>query len=396
MLDRGGKLQADEVLYPLPLTTHVDAVVVSHSHMDHIGALPHLFVQDRILSYLTAPTLEISKMLWFDALKIAGQESMVPEFSEEEIRLTEKFSFPLGYRRELPVTANAHLTFFDAGHICGAAISRLAIRETNFLYTGDFRVEPTRLHEGADLKAGPVDVVLIESTYGDRLHAPRKMAEKEFIESVREVLDNGGNVVVPAFAVNRSQEMIELLAEAKLGVPLYLDGMGTRAAKIMESYPQFLREPKKLKAALKETEFISKGPMRKRVLREPSVVVTTAGMMQGGPVMYYMKQMFNDPDSAVFLTGYQVEGTGGRRLLEEGIMPFEDGEEKVACQVRKFDFSGHADQREMLLALKKWGPQKVVLVHGDKAVIPIFAQKIREDLGMEVIVPKTGKSVSLL
>ncbi len=395
LLDRGVKLFADEVEYPLPVRQHVDAAVISHSHMDHIGALPHLFTQERILSYMTPPTLEISKLLWFDSLKIAAQEAMTPEFSKEEIALTEKFAFPLGYKREVPVSRNCHLTFFDAGHIVGSALSKLAIRDTNFLYTGDLRVNPTRLHNGADLKVGPVDVCVIESTYGDRLHPPRKDVEQEFIRSVREVLENGGQVVVPAFAVNRSQELVELLADARLGVPIFLDGMGTKAARIMENYPKFVENFKGLKNALNQAEFIGKQADRKRALKEPSVVVTTAGMLQGGPVMYYLKHVANDPASALFLTGYQVEGTAGRRVMDEGVMPFEDGDARLECQVRKFDFSGHADQAEMLYALKKWGPRQVVLVHGDAGVMKTFGAKIESELGMEVFMPAAGETLSL-
>lgn len=130
-------------------------------------------------------------------------------------------------------------------------------------------------------------------------------------------------------------------------------------------------------------------------MKEPSVIVTTAGMLGGGPVCYYLQKLFNNPDNSVFLTGYQVEGTPGRTLLETKKTEVDGINLDVKARVEKFDFSAHADQQEMLGAIKKLSPSKIVLVHGDEKVMPVFKQKIEEETGIETIIPSIGEKIKL-
>ncbi len=395
LFDNGVKLTPKETEYPMPIKTNLDAVVISHAHLDHSGNLPHLFVESNFLCYMTQPTLEIAKILWFDTLKIAGLEGMQPEWTEEEIKKTEKYTFPTAYGRGLDITKNSSLEFFDAGHIIGSAMAKLCFDGKTFLYTGDFKKEETRLFKGANLKVGNVDYLLIESTYGDRNHPPRKETEKLFVEEVQDTIDRGGWALVPAFAVGRSQEIIDILNEYKINAPIYLDGMGQKAARVTLAFPQYLKDPKFLRKALNNAVWVRRESFRKKALKQPSVIVTTAGMLQGGPAMSYLKEIYKDENSAVLLTGYQVEGTPGRKLMEtKGITVDGEGLE-VRGKVEKFDFSAHASQQEMLESIKKWSPEKVFLVHGDKDVTVVFKDKIKEELGLEATILERGKKVPL-
>ncbi|MDD5162934.1 MAG: MBL fold metallo-hydrolase [Candidatus ainarchaeum sp.] len=396
LFDRGVKLNARKTEYPLPVTTNLDAVIISHAHLDHSGSLPHLFLQSNVISFLTVSTLDLAKLLWFDSLKIAGLESMAPEWTKEEIHKAEKFSFPTHYKKNIQITKEAHLEFFDAGHILGSAISVLSLKRQKIVYTGDFKFLETRLHHGADLsRIKNTDILITESTYGDREHPPRKEVEKLFVEKVVDTLDKGGHVLVPAFAIGRSQEIIDILHEYKIGAPVFFDGMGQKAAKIMLDHPDLLKDARFLRKALSNAIWVRNPSFRKKALKEPSVIVTTAGMLSGGPVGYYLKEIYKNSDSAVLLTGYQVEGTPGRQLLETGKIEVDGSLLDVAAHVEKFDFSAHADQAESIQAIRKLSPKKIVLVHGDAEVMPVFKKKILEETGIETVVPSIGERIKL-
>ncbi|MBN1941351.1 MAG: MBL fold metallo-hydrolase [Candidatus Diapherotrites archaeon] len=395
LLDRGVKLSSEVTEYPLPVTTNLDAVIISHAHLDHSGNLPHLFLESRFMCYMTISTLDLSKLLWFDSLKIARLEAMEPEWTKDEIARTEKYSFPTNYRKRVQITEQATLEFFDAGHILGSAMSLLDLGDKKVVYTGDYKLLETRLHNGADLNIHGTDYLIIESTYGDRNHPPRKETEKLFIEAVQDTLDKGGWVLVPSFAVGRSQEIIDILAEHKVNAPVFFDGMCQKAAKIMLDHPNMLKNPGFLKKALNKAVWVKGHSFRKKALKQPSVIVSSAGMLAGGPILHYLKEVYSDKNSSVLMTGFQVPGTPGRMLLETGKIDVDGTTLDVKARVEKFDFSAHADQTEMIQTVKKLSPKKVLLVHGDKEVIPVFQSKILEETGIETVVPRAGEKIKL-
>ncbi len=396
LMDRGVKLTPDETEYPLPVKENLDAIVISHGHMDHIGDLPKLFLKSHAMTYMTKATLDISKMLWFDSLKIAGLEGFDAGFSKDDIARTERYSFQLPYKKSVNITRDTSLEFYDAGHIVGSALSKLFLPNgKNVLYTGDFNYIDTRLHNKADFKVGNVDVMIMESTYGNRNHPPRHEVEQEFVESVEAVLARGGHAIVSSFAVGRSQELLDVLVEHKIDAPIYLDGMCQKAASIMISHPDLLANPKSLKKALQKAIWVKKPNIRKEALKEPSVVVTTSGMLQGGPVQYYLRHLYKDEKSKLFLTGFQVNGTPGRRLLDSGKMFIEGHEVSVRMQAEKYDFSAHADHDSLRRAVDKVDPSKIVLVHGDAEIADQFRQELHAE-GFEVFTPKNGETLDLL
>jgi len=344
---------------------------------------------------MTQPTLDLAELLWHDSLKIAGIEGTEEKFSKEEIKRTRKYSFAIGYNRKMPITKKCTLELFNAGHILGSAMAKLSFGGKHFLYTGDFKVKETRLLEKADLKVGHVDYVLIESTYGDREHPDRRKTERDFVEAVQDTVDNGGIALVPAFAVGRSHEVIDVLHEYKVNAPIYLDGMAKTAAQITMDYPKFLKDSKFLGGALQNTAWVKNERQRRKIVEEPCVIVTTAGMLEGGPALSYIKKIHADENSSILMTGFQVEETKGNKLLKTGKIEVDGAEYKPKGRVEKFDFSAHASQSEMLSALNKWSPEKAFIVHGEKTVAHVFEKKIKEELGINAVVLKQGKMQKL-
>jgi putative mRNA 3-end processing factor len=395
LLDYGVKLTPKGTNYPLSINTNLDAAIISHAHLDHSGNLPHLFAAGKFLSYMTAPTLELAKMLWHDTLHIAGMEGIDATFTRQEILRTERFTFAVNYRRLLDITDTVSLQFFDAGHILGSAMTKLDIGEKSLVYTGDFKDEETRLHNAADLtKIKKCDYLIMESTYGDRDHPPRKELEKKFVNDVQDVIDRGGHALITAFAVGRSQEIADVLSEDGVEADIYLDGMCQKAAKIYLRNPSFLKKPKFLKKALTKINWVRNVQMRKAALKKPSVIITTSGMLQGGPVYFYLPELYNDKNSKLFLTGYQVAETPGRVLLDTGKINLNGILAELKMQYEKYDFSAHAGKKELLSVAKKLSPEKIFLVHGDESVVKKFKVELKHE-GFDVYAPSVDEEISL-
>ena len=396
LFDRGIKLTNQKPEYPLDIGTNLDAVIISHAHLDHSGALPELFLDSNFITYMTPPTLDISRLLWYDTIKIAGHEKVPPLFTKEAVLKADRFVMPTTYRRNLDITENANLELFDAGHIPGSALSKLTIKDKSILYTGDFQPIETRLFDAADLNVGEIDTLIIESTYGDRDHPPREMVEKTFIEEVKDGLENGGWVMVPAFAVSRCQELIDILYEYKIDAPIYFDGMGQKASRIFLEHSSYLKNNGvTLRKALEKVNWVDKPFKRKKALKEPCVIVSSAGMLQGGPMLHYLKHLSDNPKNKLLLTGYQVEGTPGRILMDTGKIEIDDHNYKVKAQLRKFDFSAHASQTDLIKTIKKWSPEKILLVHGDEDAMFVFKDKIEQETGIKAIMPELGKTIEI-
>ncbi|MEK6958183.1 MAG: MBL fold metallo-hydrolase RNA specificity domain-containing protein [archaeon] len=226
-------------------------------------------------------------------------------------------------------------------------------------------------------------------------HPDRKETEKKFVESVQETIDRGGHALLPSFAVGRSQEIIDVLNEYHIEAPIYYDGMGQRVARIYLENPSYLKNPKFLAKALQKVNWVKNVKMRKHALKEPSIIVCTSGMMQGGSVYAYLPEIYNDASSKIMLTGYQVDETPGRILLETGKLNLEGINVTVKAGVERYDFSAHAGKDELFKAIKKLNPEKVICVHGDKEVTRKFAKSIKQDAGIEAIVPELGKEIEL-
>ncbi|HLC36967.1 MAG TPA: MBL fold metallo-hydrolase [archaeon] len=395
LLDHGVKLHVEETSYPLEFNVNLDAVILSHAHLDHSGNIPHLYYNSNAINYMTSPTQEISHIMWKDTIKIANYDNVTPIYDKEQIDDALNNSFTVDYKKKIQISDSTSFEFFDAGHICGAALTKLQMKNKTLLYSGDFKMHESRVHKGADFKSvGKVDYLMIEATYGDRNQEDRIEVEKRFIESAQETVDNGGIALIPAFAVGRTQEIIQTLVDYKFSGNIYMDGMGKRVTQVFLRNPRYLRDQKALKKAMNKVKWIKDDRDRKKALKEGGAIVSTAGMLQGGPVYYYLPLIINDKKNKIILTGYQVEDTPGRTLMETGKLILEEEVFDVNCPYERFDFSAHADHDELFKAIELVNPEKVVLVHGDPKVMAKFAAEIKEK-GFTPVIPQLGHTVEL-
>jgi putative mRNA 3-end processing factor len=395
LLDYGVKLTPGKQEYPTPINQKLNAVVLSHAHFDHSGFIPQLFLKNPCPVYMTPPTLELSKLLWEDSIKIAEQDGTPPLYSKNEIRVAEQHVFPMQYQKPIDITMNTRLEFFDAGHILGSAMSKLTTKNKTIAYTGDFMVPPIKLQDGANVKGlGKADCLIIESTYGNRNHADWKQSEKEFVEKIYETLDRGGHCVIAAFAIGRSQEVLDILFEHGVDAPVFLDGMGRKVTEIYHNFPSFNSKPQTVRRILEQVNIVKHPGIRKQALREPSVIVTTAGMLEGGPVLYYLDKLHSSERNSLLLTGYQVEGTKGRNLLETGKIEVDSGFIEPKMEIQRFDFSTHSGKDSLVKTIKDVSPEHVVLIHGDKKISRDFAEELKGQ-GYKVSNPAVGETVAL-
>ncbi|MBN2109628.1 MAG: MBL fold metallo-hydrolase [Methanosarcinaceae archaeon] len=389
MLDYGLK-PGEQTQYPLN-GSRPKAVLVSHAHLDHAGAVPNLMDLAPDV-FMTPMTFELAAMLARDTLKIAGRKGEAAAFDSTDLsRFMERAN-----KTDIGIEFHTHgyrAQFFDAGHIPGAVSIYLEGKDSKSLfYTGDINTLDTRLVSGAG-DFPDADTLIIESTYFGEDHPPRKEIEKAFIDSLRETLDMGGNVIIPAFAIGRTQEILMLLDA--YGIRAYVDGMGVSAYKLMMKYPHCLRNPTHLKRAFDHATEVE-GNKRDRVPLESSVIVTTAGMLNGGPVMYYLKKLYNDPRSRMLITGYQVEGTNGRMAVDNGVIEIDGVIQQLGIKIEQYDFSAHCGERELKVIVSEFcdrGTEHVFTVHGDDT--EGFAEWIRTETGVDAHAPELGEEFDI-
>jgi putative mRNA 3-end processing factor len=400
-----------------------DAVVVSHGHLDHAGAVPALLTgPDRPPVHWTPPTRDLATTLAEDTLKLHGGTPQCP-FTDTHVRRLTQVSETHGYGEPFQA-AGYEVTLLDAGHIPGSAHvlvddsegrSPSASRtqsddgETRLLYTADFHTDDRRGGEAASGRANgreaPVsgqrlvagttarpeaDVVITESTYADVEHSDRRALEERFAESVRTTVWEGGTVVVPAFAIGRTQELL-LICDA-YDIDCYVDGMGQRVTKMLLRHPDFLRDPEAMRRAKSNARFVDgRDGQRRRIAEQNTVIITTSGMLSGGPAMTYVPAIHDHPVNKIALTGYQVEGTPGRELVETGGAEIDGRVLSVSAQVEQYDFSAHADRHGLRAFLDAYRDTRILVNHGDDCAG--FAAELRAE-GFDAAAPELGETVT--
>jgi putative mRNA 3-end processing factor len=371
--------------YPLQPPS-VDLVFLTHAHLDHSGMIPWLFTQmdNRIIT--TKLTSEVSNVLHKDSINIAKSEGYSIPYSPADVKEAKHSVDPIEPNQKKSVGDEFEVVSHSAGHIPGSLMFEL-VGDKKILFTGDFHVIDTKIVK----KAKPVncDILFLEGTYAGRDHPKkREEIEKDLIDKIDEIVRRGGVAVLPAFSVSRSQELAMVLH--KTGFNVWFDGMGKKVSKIFLKYPRHLRSPDELKKALNKTNLVHSDHGRKLALNG-DVILTSSGMMDGGPVLNYMNKLKNDKKSAVLLTGYQVPDSNARLLVDKRRLNFYGVTEKIECQVEYFDFSAHAGHSQLIDFAKKCNPEKIVLMHSDNR--EALAGPLKEVA--EVYMPKTGEVLEL-
>lgn len=359
-----------------------DFAVISHAHLDHSGFVPALHRKGRMRWYATPPTVELCEILWQDSMKIMGPN--LPYRQNHFSRALKDWN-PLLYGQTLH-TGDTKITFSDAGHISGAAIVNIEHRGKTVCYTGDFKMEDTFMHKGAQ-PVEDVDVLIMESTYAYREHPQRKDAEKRIADEIRETVRNGGTVLFPAFSLGRTQELLALVRANEPKVPVFVDGMGRKITEVYLRHQRYIRNPGAFMKAVRSVTLVQ-GPNDKRdATSGAGVIISSAGMMSGGPVLSYL---FNvNQESKVIFTGYCIEGTNGWKLQKGGYITVDERDLEVDLPVEYLDLSAHAGRSDLLNFIKWANPARIVLVHGDEP--ERFAQELRDDFGYDAVAPKRGE-----
>jgi len=367
--------EKDEPQLPLHIKpSEVSVLAITHAHLDHIGAAPFLQTTSELPVLMTSITKELGVIMLHDFLKLSGYYLPFEQMDVERmINNTQEVNYGKEYTYE-----GFTLKFINAGHIPGSGMICVDIDGIRILYTGDVNTVTTRLVEGASLKGMEADVLIIEGTYGDSVHPPRPEVEKEFIESVKEVIESGGNVLVPAFSLGRSQEIMTLMAEKLPEADLYFDGMVRTITEVMMSHPEYINKYELLAKAVNNFRAVkSSGERRKIVKGDGKVIISSAGMLKGGPARYYIKKLGNNPKNAVFLVSYQAPNTPGRTLLETGKV--NDNESLLKARLQWFDFSSHAGADGLKkLASSIIGLKKIIIVHSDEPVGFKLKERLKE------------------
>jgi len=417
MIDCGVNVGSDDNMTPYlylpevqPLN-QIDAVVITHAHLDHQGLVPLLYkygYEGPI--YCTSPTRDIMTLLQLDFIDVAAKDGKKTPYESTNVRDALKHTITLDFEEVTDIAPDVKLTFHNAGHIIGSAISHFHIGDGlhNVVVTGDYKYGPTRLFDPAVNKFPRVETVITESTYGasSAVQPSLKEAEKNLQQIIKSTLDNKGIVLIPAFAVGRSQEVMIVLEDAiRRGIiddiPVYLDGMIWEATAIHATYPEYLNNNlRKLIFQKGQNPFLAEcfkpvdsNDLRKKIIEDPHpcVILSTSGMMNAGPVMEYFKAFAPDPNNTLVFVGYQADGTLGRRIQKgwkEIPVSSKNGTEvvKMNMGVEVVDgFSGHSDRKQLMEYFKKMKPQpeRVFTEHGDERSCIDLASSLHKKYRLE-------------
>ena len=402
----------------------LDAVVIGHAHLDHTGFLPALCKYGyKGPIYCTEPTLPMMNLIQLDAIKVAAAQGRSPIYSERDVKQIMRQAITLPYDTVTDISPDIKLVLANAGHILGSALCHFHIGngDHNFVYSGDIKFGKSILFEAASWKFPRVETLLIESTYGlkEDIQPTRQEVESAFINAVNNTLADGGKVLIPIPAVGRAQEIMMVIdhymkSGEMVEAPVFTEGMISEASAIHESYPEYLA--KELKQKILETDDnpfdseyftnIEHSDDREEPMREdsPCIVLATSGMLEGGPVLEYFKNIAPDKKNKVLFVSYQVNGTMGRRVLDgskQVTMLGKEGKVEVVtinCGVEKLDgFSGHSDYNQLMSFVHRLRPKlrRVLVNHGERKKSENLAINIRRMYRLTSHYPQIQEAIKL-
>lgn len=402
-------------IYPILNTrefdyNELDAVIVSHSHLDHIGFVPALYEYGYSGPlYCTTPTVDLGTLLWLDYIDVMHKGVNTPLFTARGVKEAVKRSIPLEYGEVSDVAPDIRLTFQNAGHILGSGLVHLHIGDGmhNIVYAFDQKFARTRLLEPAFTDFQRVETLLIESTYGGmgNVFPPRMETERQFMEIIEKTMERKGIILIPSFSVERAQEVMAILVEYGFNNPVYLDGMIWDANGIFTAYPEYLSRETQKRIFNGQDPFtnpifkrISSQADREKVWNDkPCVIVSTSGMLIGGPAIEHLKALAEDPNNTLMFIGYQGEGTMGRRIQKgwREIPVKAEGGRTATIQMKMEvetveGLSGHSDRNQLLSYIHRLPvkPDRVIVAHGEQSRALDLARTIHKIFRIETIAPR--------
>jgi KH/beta-lactamase-domain protein len=402
----------------------LDAVVISHAHLDHCGLVPFLYKYgyDGPV-YCSAPTSNLMTLLQLDYLDVAGKQGVTPYYDQKDVRECVLHTIPLRFGVVTDIAPDVRLTLHNSGHILGSAMAHLHIGEGlhNIVYTGDYKFSRTMLLEAAATEFPRVETVITESTYGgaDDIMPSRVEAEERLTQIINATLERKGKVLIPVPAVGRAQEIMLIIdGYMKRGLmkeaPVFIEGMISEATAIHTAYPEYLGREVRHSILHEEVNpfqsdyftIVEHPSVRQSIIEgEPCIVLATSGMLEGGPVIEYFKNWADDEKNTIIFVSYQIEGTMGKRV-QKGVseVTMMDNEGKMAVvqvklQVESIEgFSGHSDRRQLISYLThlKPTPERIFVCHGEKSKIMNLTNFIDKKAGINAIAPAILETFRLL
>ncbi|EMA12542.1 MULTISPECIES: beta-CASP ribonuclease aCPSF1 [Haloarcula] len=397
-------------------TNGIDAVVLTHAHLDHSALVPLLFEYgyDGPI-YCTEPTRDLMGLLTLDHLDTAADDGRTPPYDSEMVREAIKHTIPLEYGDVTDIAPDIKLTLHNAGHILGSSVCHFHVGDGlyNVAFSGDIHYDDTRLFDGAVNDFPRVETLVLESTYGGRndYQTDQEDSERKLKQIIQNAYDRNGKVLIPTFAVGRSQELMLVLEEAMRNgdipeMPVHLDGMIWEATAVHTTYPEYLRdglqdrifdEDKNPFLADRFNPIDGDDEEREEIADGDScIILSTSGMLTGGPVMSWLDQLGPDPDSTLTFVDYQAEGTLGKRIqrgIDEVPVSGSGRNEKVPLEmtVETVDgFSGHADRQGLENFVKTMNPrpEKILCVHGDESATQDLSSSLYHDQNIRTFAPE--------
>jgi len=402
----------------------LDAIVIGHAHLDHTGFLPVLLKYGyKGPIYCTEPTLPMMNLIQLDAIKVAAAQGRTPMYSDRDVFQVMRQAITLPYGSVTDISPDIKLVLSNAGHILGSATCHFHIGngDHNFVYSGDIKYGRSMLLESANTNYPRVETLLIESTYGAKedIQPSRQEVEAAFITSVNSVLKEGGKVLIPIPAVGRAQELMMVIDRyMKSGelteAPVFMEGMIQEATAIHESFPEYL--VKELKQKILETDDnpfdseyftnIEHQDGREEPLREglPCIIIATSGMLEGGPVLEYFRNIAPHKQNKILFVSYQVNGTLGRRVMDGARQVSISGKEgrievvSINCSTERLEgFSGHSDYNQLMAFVQRLRHKlrRVLVNHGEKKKSENLSMSIRRMYRISTHYPQIQEGIRL-
>ncbi len=428
LLDCGINVASDQHAYPFLEApefniSELDAVIVTHSHIDHSGMVPYLFKYGyRGPVYCTLPTRDVMSLLQLDTVKIMKNEGKDPIYDTDDIKEMVKHTICLDYEEVSDITPDVRLTLYNAGHILGSAMAHLHVGNGlhNILYTGDLKFNRTQLLEGCAVKFPRLETLMMESTYGGRecILLPRAEADKRLKQGIIETVKRGGKVLMPVLGSGKAQElmmMIESMVRDKEidPIPVYIDGMVWDITAIHTAYPEFLNRQITKQIFHKDNNpFLS--PIFKRVGSQKErkelimnkgacIILATSGMLVGGPSVQYLRELGGDKRHSLIFSCYMGEGSLGRRIQRgEREIAFRDGQKTDVLEIKmevhsSLEVSNHCDRNELMNFVQKCNPRpkKIVINHGENSRCLDLASSLHKQHRVETTCPRDLEAVRL-